>query len=413
MSLQVQGFSKEVVSSYANTRTFLEGKSTLIEIAKQRDLFLNQPLYFTSQHRNLGRGWKIIHALTYPIRLIISYHLSIIAIFVSALSRPLGLRMHKVAKRIKIGFRNLGLITKTNTYAIGPCTGGVLPTKFQSCAQIDYPDVFLPLVLNRKEVTKRTLLSWTENEARKELTKVLSEPPHKITDVRIKKRALSSKVSCMQALLRFRGTPFLHLLPTMHLELRHEKGVCRGMSLWFLYLYLQTKHLYADTQKHMAVLSQIFAEGAPIEAVLLHSINVNKGKIMNLEIGKNETWFSEPVQTVDLIEVDGKRQIKDPSVVEKELANLKVGAYRCHFPNHCCVFIKTSENLSYWFDPNFGVVEISGPDQAAQLFYELNDPNYFGDKRYTSNAITLYSVQLRESALHIGPTSPAANHRDG
>jgi len=402
MSLEVQRFSKEVVSSYANTRTFLEGKRTLLEIAKQRDLFLNQPLYFTSQHQNLSRAWRIIHVLTYPIRLIISYHLGLLAIMICTVSHPLSLRMHKLAKQIKIGFRNFGTITKTKTYAIGRCDKEIAPTKFQSCARIGYPKVFLPLVLNPKDATKTTLLSWTKNHAQKELTEILSLPPHEITDARLKKRMLSNN-TFLRHTLQFRGTPLQYLVPTMHLELRHKGGVCRGISDWFLYLYLQTNHLYADTQKHMVALSKIFADGAPIEAVLGQSLHERKGKILSLEIGKNVTWFSEPIQTLDLIEVSGKRQIKDPSVVEKELANLKVGAYQCSFPNHSCVFIKTSEELSYWFDPNSGVVEIKGPDQAAKLFQELNQPRYFGDKTNSSNNIRLYSVQLRESALHIGP----------
>ncbi len=415
MSLQVQRVSKEVLSSYANTRTFLEGKSTLIEIAKQRDLFLNQPLAFTTKHVVRNRFWQISDRCTYPIRIFLFY-LSIFLSLSIALQFPsLGLRVYLIGKRIKRGFKDCCTTTKTHSYTIGPCNKENSPRTSQSTFSFGpghriLNSSMLPLALKPENpVNKVTFLSWAINHPQKNLPEIQLLQTLEVTDPKLQKRTTTSK-------LKF-----------------STEGVCKGVSLWFVYLYLQTKHLFSDAQKQMITIAKIFANGAPIEAALLHEVKTKIGNIIDLSFGAPGFLTPNPVQTIALAENTKKRQIANPSLAGKELDNLNVGAYLCHYPTHMVSFVKISSNLCYLFDPNTGILEFAGPDLGAELLAWLNETCYFNDEsinEYRSDVesisqnlpswmleskkkncpsfkrdreIQIYSIQLRERALHIGP----------
>lgn len=410
MSLQVQRLSKEVLSSYTNTRTFLEGKSTLIEIAKQRDLFLNQPLFFTTKQVKRNRFWQIIDKCTHPIRIFLYTWLAFLSLPIALRFPSLGLRMYLLGKRIKRGFKDCHTTTNTHSYTIGSCNKETPQT---TCLSAFFSDRLLNASLHllalkpKNPANKVTLIGQTENYSQKNIPEVQSDQPIEVTDPKLQKQTSS------------------------HLKLS-TKGICRGMSAWFVYLYLQTKHLYGDAQKHMLSLSKIFADGAPIEATLLQSV-LNNGGIIDLNFGAPGFFDPNPVQTIALMESKGKRQIANPLLVEKELDNLKAGAYFCYFPNHAITFVKISSNLCYFFDPNAGILEFAGPQLGAELLAYLNDPWYLRDEAihgyssvvasatqylprcisesYKKNCppcrrdreIHIYSLQLRDCALHIGP----------
>lgn len=380
MSLQIERLTKEVLTSYANTRSFLEGRSTIVDIAKQRDLFVGQPLYFTAEYRNPNRFWRVLHALTCPIRFVLRAFLIGVGFYMIALTyifpslNSLRLRIHKLAKQLKIGFRNFGS-TKIHTYELGPCQ------KEKSLAPT-HPLPRLPRALTEKHwKTQVTLLGWSQNIVRKENRELATQAPIQVTDPRLKKRTFH------KGHVEFKG------------------GYCRGMSYWFLYLYFQTKHLYADARKQMFALSKIFRDGAPIEAMLLQGMYTRNGKIMNLchnsehHIGFH---YLDNARKIELAEINGTRQIKDPTLAKKELTNLDVGAYICCFPTHAVVYIKVSQELSYFYNPNRWIMEVAGPHQGEHLFINLNKPKHFGVKGNHSS-ILLCPIQLRETAPHIGP----------
>jgi len=405
MSLQVERLSKEVLSSYANTRAFLEGKSTLIEIAKQRDLYLNESLFFTTKHVERNRFWRIIDRCTYPVRIFLFYLAVFLSLSIALRFPSLGLRVYLMGKRIKRGFKDCCTTTKTHSYTIGSCTKESLPTTLQSTFSRGSLPPFRIKPMN--PANKVTLLSRARNGPQKNLPEIQSLQPIEVTDAKLQNRTTSQ--------LKF-----------------STEGMCRGMSAWFVYLYLQTKHLFSDAQKQMISLSKIFADGAPIEAALLQAVLKNGG-IINLSFGAPVILGKKPIQTIALMESKEKRQIANPLLAEKELNNLKMGAYFCYYSLHVVAFVKTSSNLGYFFDPNIGIIEIAGPDLGAELLGWLNESTYYNDESintFRSKAesipqflptciseskkkncpafkrdreIHIYSMQLLDGAINIGP----------
>lgn len=55
----------------------------------------------------------------------------------------------------------------------------------------------------------------------------------------------------------------------------------------------------------------------------------------------------------------------------KPLRDLPAGAYATHLPRHVTAWVKIDPMLSFFFDPNHGITEISGPEHAEVLYVLL------------------------------------------
>lgn len=158
----------------------------------------------------------------------------------------------------------------------------------------------------------------------------------------------------------------------------HNKGICRGMSFWFIYLYLHTKDQFNNPRAHMAALGEQFKTGGGMDPTLLQSICLDAvedkqsmdqgyflqagGYLLNLKVDKSNAQTQSVRYSLD------QWRKGDYEPVE-ELDLLPAGAYAVSLPEHQTVFIKINRQLGYFFDPNFGIVEIQG----SYLSFELHD----------------------------------------
>lgn len=386
MTLQPIRFTKDVVASYENTKAFLEGKNTLLKIAKKRELFRNEPLLFTRTERKNHWVWEWLQDATYYIRQILR-----IVLVALGLIPSLHPYLLKVDQKLKIGFRGFGTLEETHMLAIGPCHKKARPPKISF--KLD-PNSFMALL--EKKVLKRTgitlsdlgitLLQPSSNTPQKRIIDLTKHPKIQITDSRLRKKLFDSAESFI---------------------CKQNRGICRGMSDWFNYLYLQTQDLFQDPRNHMLILGKVFAKGGPREATMLQDLFIRKGKILNMTFGAyNGLLYPEPIQEIELKEYGEKRELSDKSLAIQQIDSLKPGLYAVRFPLHQCSYIKVSECLSYYFDPNFGILELKGKAryQAKDLIAFFNTGNY-GKKGHPLE-IRFYSMELRENAaLRLNPKS--------
>ncbi len=133
----------------------------------------------------------------------------------------------------------------------------------------------------------------------------------------------------------------------------NNEGVCSGMSDYFGYLYLKTKDKVKNPTAHLRALGKIFEKGANPQAIFL-------------QIGYR------PLDYLHRYEID--TLLKDHPVSEKiqKIRGLAPGIYKFilsyseGYP-HAVVYIKESEGLGFFYDPNQGVIRLSGRDQAKKL----------------------------------------------
>jgi hypothetical protein len=154
---------------------------------------------------------------------------------------------------------------------------------------------------------------------------------------------------------------------TLHLneslEFNHREGICRGIADWFLYLYLKTRNQFNDPRAHMRALGKQFSKGGGMEATLLQSLFINKGKLLGLNIGFQSIHSRQPISAV--ARVNWQSESKENGI--KFLQDLPVGAYAIRFSHHQMAFVKCNNNLAYYFDPSIGIIEIQGPEMINRL----------------------------------------------
>lgn len=152
----------------------------------------------------------------------------------------------------------------------------------------------------------------------------------------------------------------------------HQLGICRGMSIWFLTLYLKTSHLFSLPKVHMAALSEQFEQGGGMEATLLQTLDVHNGKLLDLKIGnqphKHDARFERKRDCIPILKFSFEQWVEaKPAVTHAFEDWLPNGAYLFRLQGHNTAWIKISYNLSYFFDPNFGVFEVKGALMGSDL----------------------------------------------
>ena len=136
-------------------------------------------------------------------------------------------------------------------------------------------------------------------------------------------------------------------------DLSGKNGICLGMCRWFLKIYLQTKPAYSHSGDHIKSITSIFTNGGTREATLLQFIpNSEYNSLFNLALND--------IPTLSLSNYFDKKTSETHSKLNK-------GIYLVLTDNHATLFIKHTNYLSYFFDPNIGSYELRGYNQDSRL----------------------------------------------
>lgn len=162
---------------------------------------------------------------------------------------------------------------------------------------------------------------------------------------------------------------------------QHHKGICSGISVWFLTLYLRTRPFFkGNALAHMEALSPLFKKGGPKEAVFLQSFFLGKfwwhvsGRLLNKMDGsflgirvhkKSRDIFLEPKGFFRLYDFKNKNEAK------RTLNQMPRGAYILNFPSHQTAFVKINKKLAYFTNSNAAIYMIKGAD-LGEKFLELS-----------------------------------------
>lgn len=168
----------------------------------------------------------------------------------------------------------------------------------------------------------------------------------------------------------------LHAIRNIHLY--SDIGMCRGASLWFIYLYLKTKHLFKDPSKHLIGISNQFVSGMPRQAAVLQALD-DTDDLLQL------TKIEMPEQKISIYELD-----KSSERANQKIQSLPEGIYKVGCYHHSLVFIKVSEKEQYVWNPSLGLLLMNGDEMLEMIrghYYKPGDPRsliYF--HRYESLA---------------------------
>lgn len=297
-----QVFNESVFASYGSLKNYLNGAEAIQQVVSQKDR-RSTPVY-TPFHANLDCKWEVCQIATAPFRWILAFVLEI-------LSEGIGLfgatstakELKNVSKYLEIGF-----------------------------------DVF------SEDTTQMLIIKETKNRPNTQgqiINHHPAIPMNRIPDPKVVRKIINERA----------------------VELNHREGICRGMSDWFLYLYLKTKSQFNDPRAHMRALGKQFSKGGGEEATVLQSLFINKGKLLSLNIGFQPTHSRRPTSTVMRMNWHSESEANRT----QDLQALPAGAYAIRFTNHQMAFIKCSDNLAYYFDPSVGIIEIQGPEIAGRL----------------------------------------------
>jgi len=328
MSSQTIFFNTNVLSSFDNVRKFLLGKQALEKI---------KPSSPSSTMPNWKFRWKVL--LCHP------FH-SFIYLFARCLeSLSHCLRAEKAERKCKA-------LAERQIFILNPNSD--------------------PLVDKTYHVGMKLLCSAENKPApgTEDISKHSDIPIYSINDPKVLKRLYQKNGK---------------------IQVRHNDGICEGMSNWFLYLYVATKPWFANPRKHLIAITKQFEKGAPREASLLQSIFVKKGKILNANIQR------------EYAKLRYKDYLNDKAGAKKIVDGLLPGAYHVSIrsdPNisgHSVVLIKINKNLSFFFDPNYGLYEINGENLSGWLLPKFD--RYLDTKKMATYAINFHCFALRDPSL--------------
>lgn len=305
-------FNESVFSSYANLRGFFQRTDAIQQVLSQKDM--PAPANLDPMNPNLAGKWQVCQIASAPFRWILAIVMDIIADIASFLGAQYfakSLKGH--AQALKTGF-NVFSEEKTHLY----------------------------------------MIQETENHPNRR-GKIVNDHPlisqSRLTDPKVKKRTFCGIHNGVQ--------------------FGHHQGICRGESYWFLYLYLKTKNQFSDPRSHMAALGKQFETGGGMDPTLLQSINLAKGKLLDLKIGAQTAHARRPIE--HLIRKTPSEWKSSPEETIRRLQNLPPGAYETGLPVHQTAYVKIDRNLGFYFEPNRGIVEINGEAQGEKLYELLSE----------------------------------------
>jgi hypothetical protein len=302
-------FNEFVFNSYANLQNFFLRSDAINQVLSRKDKPFSKVL--VPLKLNLAGKWQVCQIVTCPFRYISAIALQII----SKMVRFLG--AVDFAKQLTTGARYL-------------VAGFEL-----------YPEEPTKLFRIKNTVNRPNALGSVIN-------KTPMIPESRITDPKIKKKTWCSEQ---------KGIKF-----------NHNQGICRGISFWFLYLYLKTKDQFSDPRNHMAALGKQFVHGGGVDPTLLQSIYLQKGKLLGLNIGTQPAHSrAKSCSLMEYIPAEWRSSARE---ITRQLQNMPAGAYEIFLPVHATNFVKIHDKLGYFFDPNNGITEING-DAVGEKLYQL------------------------------------------
>lgn len=156
------------------------------------------------------------------------------------------------------------------------------------------------------------------------------------------------------------------------LKFDHETGICRGMSEWFIYNYLNTKDQFQDVRAHMRALGKLFKQGGGIEPMILQTVlnNEKKQELLGLKLGvpNSRASMREPLHKFTL----SQNKYSDAQMIDK-IQKIPPGAYMVSLGVHMTTYIKVSDTLGFFFDPNEGIIEINGEAVGFELNKKIHE----------------------------------------
>ncbi|NGX59585.1 MAG: hypothetical protein KR126chlam3_00737 [Chlamydiae bacterium] len=150
------------------------------------------------------------------------------------------------------------------------------------------------------------------------------------------------------------------------IPLFYDRGNCRGGSLWFIFLYHKTRHLFDDPTKHLMAIARQFSTGMPRQAALLQAFN-DSTHLLKLR----KTKF--PQLTVSLYELD-----HNLTKAQEKIQSLPIGIYRVGAYHHSLVYVKLSEEKQLVWNPEFGLYPMKGEEMLKMIrkhHYVPGDPD--------------------------------------
>lgn len=149
----------------------------------------------------------------------------------------------------------------------------------------------------------------------------------------------------------------------------HGEGICRGMSNWFMHLYLKTVDKFKNPAAHLAAVTKIVGErGASPQAALLQSFSDEAALL------KMKTTYSTVISHRMLNEKDQKKSLA-------ALSNLPPGAYGVGLYHHRINYIKVHDELGFIFNPSKGLLRCEGKEHAKKAldhfleYHHVSEPN--------------------------------------
>lgn len=155
-----------------------------------------------------------------------------------------------------------------------------------------------------------------------------------------------------------------------------EYGICLGSSLWFQYLYENTREIFSNPVDHIHAVANQFEKGAPLKAALLHSLN---------------NFLESPIESIkpharveeDLLHLKVERyhalipneHLKgDKEWAKRAFEQLSCGSYVLYPPCHAVNFIKLSDSVGCLIDSNSGPFFTTLSNVVNLLNPYLTDP---------------------------------------
>lgn len=138
-----------------------------------------------------------------------------------------------------------------------------------------------------------------------------------------------------------------HKTPGM-LNMFHSDGICRGMNYWFIHLYFKTRNSFSNVELQLSAVGKQFEQGAPRQAVLLHSLNLpSVYDLLKLNVHQDHSKILVEEKTEE--QIITSMQLRSP------------GMYGIYTSSHQVVYLKIDESRQYLYDPNVGVIKVSTP----------------------------------------------------
>jgi len=140
-----------------------------------------------------------------------------------------------------------------------------------------------------------------------------------------------------------------------------EEGGCRGGSEWFATLFLMTQEAFdgKDIGAHLAAVARQFETGYSSEAALLATFTQAQ-RLLGTQASLQKEEILRPY------ELD-----KDEPACLAKLETLDAGVYCVGVPNHRIVYIKVDNSEGYLWDPNQGLIDLSGATHQQLLLQEV------------------------------------------